>query len=404
MKYADLRCVVAVTAALAAVVLGAVAAPAARAERYTDVPASHWARTYIEAITERGPAGHKILDDYGTVFKPETAITRALLARSLVIAGGHYGEQVEPVVINDVPATYRYFSIIQIALHHGYLKLDAAGDFRPAEAVPAATAEVSVVRWLKERYASSDWRLLTSLAPSRWEPNPDWKTGAPSYLPFIVASRQLLLRFNHSAAGDGHEVAPRDPIDRAEVAYMLWRGFKLQSEYGLWGLTNFSDITLPILSDRQKAITRFALRLVGYPYVWGGEYPTRNSPYGYQEAPGFDCSGFVFYIMKMHFGYPITVDERGASAMAARAKPRLTRSQLKSGDLIFFGPSGPQSKVESIYHAALYLGRGWFIQSTGSSDGVSLASLNSSSYWKGAFAWGRRLLTPAELTVTAPGT
>lgn len=397
------RSVVAAGIAFCAVVLAFAAAPPARAERYSDVPSSHWARTSIESVTQRGPAEHKLLDDYGDVFKPETAITRAQLARSLVIAGGHYGEKVTAVAVNDVPRTHRYFSVIQVALHYGYMRVDKAGDFRPSEPVPAWTAEVSIVRWLKERYASSDWGLLTSLAPSRWEPNPAWTTGAPSYLPWVVASRQLLLRFNHSEAGDSHEVVPRDPIDRAEVAYMFWRGFKLQSEYGLWGLANFKDITFPALSERQKEIASFALRYVGYPYVWAGEFPTRNSPYGYQKAGGFDCSGFVFYVMKLHFGYPITVDERGASDMAARAKPRRTRSQLKAGDLIFFGPSGPESKVESIYHAGLYLGRGWFIHSTGSSDGVTLASLNNSSYWKSAFAWGRRLLAPDELVVTPAG-
>ena len=61
--------------------------------------------------------------------------------------------------------------------------------------------------------------------------------------------------------------------------------------------------------------------------------------------------------MKMHFGYPITVNERGAHDMAARAKPRITRGKLKCGDLIFFGPKGPSSSVESIYHAGLYLGQ-----------------------------------------------
>jgi hypothetical protein len=86
--------------------------------------------------------------------------------------------------------------------------------------------------------------------------------------------------------------------------------------------------------------------------------------------------------------------------MAAVAKPRITRKNLTCGDLIFFGPKGTKSSVASIYHAALYLGNGWFIQSTGSTDGVSLASLNSSTYWKSAFAWGRRLLTPAELGQT----
>ena len=55
----------------------------------------------------------------------------------------------------------------------------------------------------------------------------------------------------------------------------------------------------------------------------------------------------------------------------------------------------------SIYHAGLYLGRGWFIHSTGSSDGVTLQSLSASSYYKSMFAWGRRVLKPSELVVVA---
>ena len=33
----------------------------------------------------------------------------------------------------------------------------------------------------------------------KWEPNPDWKTGAPAYLPTEIAARALGLRFNHPA-------------------------------------------------------------------------------------------------------------------------------------------------------------------------------------------------------------
>jgi hypothetical protein len=53
--------------------------------------------------------------------------------------------------------------------------------------------------------------------------------------------------------------------------------------------------------------------------------------------------------------------------------------------------------VESIYHAGLYLGDGWFIHSTGSTDGVTLSSLDRSSYYKSNLAWGRRVLKPSEL-------
>jgi hypothetical protein len=387
--------------ALTATTVLALAAPAL-AKSYSDVPKSHWARSSISSVTNRAVDGHRLLDDYKTLFRPERKITRELLARSVVLASGHYGEKITPVAIADVPKGYRYYTVIQMAVHQGYLALDKAGNFRPTDKVAAATAEVVVTRWLKERYSSSSWSLLSTLDPRRWRPNAGWATGAPSYLPAVVASRQLELRYNHPSSGDGHEPLPGEPIDRAEIAYMFDRAYRVASGWQLYGLAGFSDITLPTLSDRQKQVARFALKYIGYPYVWAGEYPTSDSPYGYQKSGGFDCSGFVFYVMKMHFGYPITVNERGAHDMAARAKPRITRAQLKSGDLIFFGPKGPSSSVTSIYHAGLYLGRGWFIHSTGSSDGVTLASLNNSSYWKAAFAWGRRVLTPAEVVIPSP--
>ena len=397
----DLRRLLAALA-FSALTLLVLAAPAS-AKSYTDVPKSHWARSYISSVTNRTAAGHRLLDDYGTVFKPERAITRALLARSIVLASGHYGERIKPVEIADVPKGYRHSTVIQLAVHEGYMGLDKAGNFRPTQKVTAAAAEMVVVRWLKEKYPAYDWSLLTSLAPSRWEPNPGWKTRAPAYLPYLVASRQLELRYNHSSTGDDHEALPKGPIDRAEVAYMIYRGYRLASDWQLYGLAGFKDVTFAPLSDRQKQIAKFALKYVGYPYVWAGEYPTPDSPYGAQKAGGFDCSGFVFYVMKMHFGYEgITVNQRGAHDMAAVAKPRITRDKLKCGDLIFFGPNGPASSVNSIYHAALYLGRGWFIHSTGSSDGVTLGSLNTSTYWKSAFAWGRRVLAASDLGPTPP--
>jgi cell wall-associated NlpC family hydrolase len=388
--------------ALSAATLLVLAAPAP-AKSYSDVPKSHWARSYIASVTNRAAAGHRLLDDYGTQFKPERAITRELLARSIVLASGHYGDRIKAVEIADVPKGYRYYTVIQLAVHEGYMAVDKDGNFRPTEKVSAAAAETAVIRWLKEKYASSDWSLLSTLSPTRWQPNTGWKTGAPSYLASIVASRQLELRFNHSTDGDGHEVTPQEPIDRGEIAYLFYRAYEVAGDWQLYGLAGFKTISFPPLTDRQKQIVKFALKYVGYPYIWGGEYPTRNSPYGAQKAGGFDCSGFVFYVMKMHFGYSsITVNQRGAHDMAAVAKPRITRDKLKCGDLIFFGPKGPKSSVNSIYHAALYLGRGWFIHSTGSSDGVTLGSLNNSSYYKSMFAWGRRVLKPSELVLPSP--
>lgn len=394
------RVFISVTLALLAVALATTATPRAHARTYADVPKTHWAYAAITSVTNRGVSGHWLLHDYGSAFKPEKAVLRSEMARALVSAAGRQSAHYTPVAIGDVPPEHPYYADIQLALKYKFMTLDKARNFSPAKVVTASSAETLLVRWLKVRYPTSSWKLLTSLSATRWEPNPGWRPKAPSYLPSIIASRQLQLRVNHSPTDEGREVTPRQPISRAEVANMFKRGFDVGSTWQLSGLAGFADITFPPLSDRQKEITSFALKFIGYPYVWAGEYPTKDSPYGYQKAGGFDCSGLVFYVMKMKFGYPITVNERGGGAMAAKARPRITRRNLTGGDLIFFGYQGPDSAIASIYHVGLYLGNGWFIHSAGSSAGVTLASLDRSTYWKTYFAWGRRLLGPQELAIS----
>jgi len=375
----------------------AVSARPARAQTYDDVTRAHWARTAIDWVTDYGPSGDKLLDDYSRRFRPEQKITRRQLACALVLASGHQDDTVTPVDIPDVvPGLDPDYWDIQIAVSLGLMSAPGDG-FHPDDTVPAYRAEVSVVRLIKLLHRDDDWSMLAGLRSGAWEPTAGWRPATPSYFPYVVASRHLLLRYNHPYGDEEQEVSPRQAIDRAEVAYMLREALTL-SEWEVDGLAGYDAVTLPALSKRQREILSFALKYVGYPYVFCGEYPTCDSPYGYQEHGGFDCSGFVWWVMKIHFKYPISVNERGASDMARNAKPRISRSNLKPGDLMFFGTNGPDSSVSSIYHAALYMGRGWFIHSTGSSDGVTIVSLNKSDYWRTHFAWGRRVLTKAQLT------
>ena len=51
-----------------ALALACLAAPVALGKSYTDVPKSHWAHAAIESITARGPAGHHLMDDFGSLF------------------------------------------------------------------------------------------------------------------------------------------------------------------------------------------------------------------------------------------------------------------------------------------------------------------------------------------------
>jgi hypothetical protein len=393
----DLRVLVAALAVTALVL--AFAAPFASAQSYSDVPSGHWARSAIRWVTDQGPFDPRVLDDYGTRFRPERAITRAQLARALVVISGHQDDPVpKPVPLPDiVPELNPYYWDIQVALQLGLMSANGGG-FHPDNTVAAWKAEAAVVRLVRLLHPDDDFAMLSALKPVNWRPNEGWRTKAPSYLASVVASRHLLLRFNHPSGSDAQEVSPAEPIGRAEVAYMLREAMTL-NEWEVDGLAGYKTITFPPLSAQQRRVADFALKYVGWPYVWAGEWPAKDSPYGRQAHGGFDCSGFVWWVMKIRFGYPISVNERGASDMARRAKPRIVRSKLKCGDLMFFGPNGPSSSAGSIYHAALYLGRGWFIHSTGSADGVTLASLDRSSYWRQHFAWGRRVMKASELVI-----
>ncbi len=387
---------------LGLVVLGAAAvAPPAGALRFTDVPTTHWAYKQISALTNVGPANApalRVLVDYGKVFKPAAPCTREQLAKALVIAAGKQNAVVKQRSLPDVATTDRYYRYIQIALNYGLIST-IGKKFYPTVAVKEWEADRRVIKLVRLRFPSADWSMLQTLRPSVWQPNPGWTTGAPIYLPFEVAARSLGLRLNHPSTADAQEVSPTQAIDRAEVAYMIRQAMTVSS-WKVAALAQFDKVTLPTLSNRQKEIVSFAFKYIGYPYIWGGEYPTPNSPYGYQAHGGFDCSGFAWWVMKIHFRYPITDSERGAHDMAAKAKPRITLAKLVAGDLVFFGPDGVKSAVASIYHAGIALGNGWFIHSTGSNDGVSISYLGvpgNLTYWGDEFAWGRRLLKASEL-------
>ena len=104
----------------------------------------------------------------------------------------------QAVAIKDVTEADRYYDVIQVALHHGYMKLDKDGDFSPQDPVPAYQAEVAIVRWLKETLRlvgldpAHESQAVALAAQRRLEDR-----ARRRYLPYIVASRQLQLRYNH---------------------------------------------------------------------------------------------------------------------------------------------------------------------------------------------------------------
>lgn len=217
-----------------------------------------------------------------------------------------------------------------------------------------------------------------------------------------TVARLLGFRFNHPAVDDALELSLNDPATRAEAAYSLARLLDLSGWEQDWVRSQTEALVLPELTDVQRQVLTRAVSFVGYPYIWGGTSETAQMPFGKPEPGGFDCSGFVWRVFKLE-PFP------GASALASVLRGRTTyemsgevpaaqrirkAENLQPGDLIFQGDSGAKSKPAQIGHAAIYLGGGWFVHSSGS--GTTLHPFEG--WYRDRFAWARRPLREAGLS------
>jgi cell wall-associated NlpC family hydrolase len=218
-----------------------------------------------------------------------------------------------------------------------------------------------------------------------------------------VAARLLGLRVDHPAAQDLLEPRPTDLASRAEAAYSAARILGFTGDEDDYVTKLAGAFQLPALSGLQRDLLQTAISLVGYPYVWGGTSELPQDPFGTRKLVpgGFDCSGFVWRVFKLqdYLGAEAlapTLKGRSTSAMSGEVKPaqRIALAQVEPGDLLFFGARGRRSKPVEVDHMGIYLGGGWFVQS--SVEGVALAPLSSDWYTR-RFAWARRPLAEAGL-------
>ena len=219
-----------------------------------------------------------------------------------------------------------------------------------------------------------------------------------------VVVRLLTLRKNHPAARDALERLPADPASRAEAAYSVARIVR----FGGWELaatqTAADSFALPPLNEWQRRVLTTAVKLIGYPYVWGGTSDKQQTLFGATVPGGYDCSGFVWRVYKLQAylssgTLASTLRGRTTYAMSAevpKAK-RIPFERLQPADVVFFGAKGVRSKPSEVGHMGLYLGGGWMIHSSG--QGVALAPLTG--WHRTSFAWARRPLAEAGLVSSA---
>jgi cell wall-associated NlpC family hydrolase len=226
----------------------------------------------------------------------------------------------------------------------------------------------------------------------------------PSRFGTEVVARLLGLRVNHPAAQDFIELRPQDPATRAEAAYSAAQILSLGNIADSWQIAEVKNLaatfTLPEVNDWQRQILNVAFSKIGMPYIWGGTSDNTETEFGVTSRGGYDCSGFVWRVYKLQSyanegTLASTLRGRTTYAMSVEVprSKRISFTKLQPADVLFFGTRGSKSNGAQVFHTGIYVGNGWFIQS--SDRGVALAQLTG--WYKQRFAWGRRPLREAGL-------
>ena len=118
-------------------------------------------------------------------------------------------------------------------------------------------------------------------------------------------------------------------------------------------------------AETGQAVVATAMKYLGARYSFGGSSP----------STGFDCSGFVYYVLNSA-GEPIARD----IVSQLNSGPRVSTSELRPGDLVFFS----NTYKPGLSHSGIYVGNGKFINAENERTGVVISELWS-SYWASHF-------------------
>jgi cell wall-associated NlpC family hydrolase len=369
----------AVGAACAVLVLACPGVAQAAKSPYTDVPHSFWASTSITWAVQQGwmkPRGPHTFGVGHTVSRLTAARVLAELNLQLhptqPVAADPYSQAVAAGWIRA--GTGADQPITQLQFDHGavrILRLDAA-----------ATAMNA---------------LHTSTG---------WHPALPKGFGVEQMIRAVGARVNAPEGSDQWELWPQDELLRANLASEAYQLGHIES----WAVAEAQAKTAvanapPSWTPLRRAVLGFALRYAGAPYVWGGTSPNPQVEFGAHVSGGFDCSGFVWWVMKDHTYTAGGVTWTGNTAIQARTtfqmaadlpvRERVSRAGLHPGDILFWSsaPNGVHTAAATVYHTGIYLGNDWTINSHGSGDGVTLDYMGPNAGWyHDAFAFGWRVM------------
>jgi cell wall-associated NlpC family hydrolase len=369
----------------AAVVAAALAFPgvagAATKQHYNDVPASFWAKTDVSWAVSRGWMKPRTATSFGvghTVSRSTAA--RVLAELNAKVSAGHTPVAADP-----------------------YAQAVAAGWI----VAGTGSSQVITQRQFDRGVVMILGLMPTAKAVSKLHTSTGWHPSLPAGFGVEQMVRAVGARVNAPDGSDRWELMPNDDLLRADLAAEAYQLGHLSSWAVSFAQSKTAVVTaIPKWMPLRRAVLGFALRYAGAPYVWGGISPKPQSPLGSPVAGGFDCSGFVWWVMKLHTYRVPGTTWSGASAIgslrttyqmaqALKTSKRIPRAGLHPGDILFWSsvPNGIHTSWKTVYHTGIYLGNGWTINSHGSGDGVTIDYMGAGAGWyHDAFAFGWRIM------------
>jgi len=130
-------------------------------------------------------------------------------------------------------------------------------------------------------------------------------------------------------------------------------------------------ITSAIAPDLPPNLEQEISKFFGLRYRFGGE-----------GKSGIDCSALVQQVYSDVFG--VSLPRSSSEQSRLGSLDAVPRDDLKTGDLVFFGPNRKQ-----VNHVGMYLASGRFLHAA-RSEGVTISSLDE-SYWKSRFMFSKRV-------------
>lgn len=147
------------------------------------------------------------------------------------------------------------------------------------------------------------------------------------------------LRRNGSAATRQEIAAAREAAAEAASKVLAPTSGSAGKELARLEIAAGSDSGLPPAPGGSSAVSA-ALNQLGKPYIWGASGPG-----------GFDCSGLMLYAWRSA-GRSLPHSSRAQYA----ATTRVSVSQIRNGDLVFYG--------SPIHHVGMYIGNGQMVEAS----------------------------------------